>query len=89
MEYFYGDALMLICKNRGKFAILTNSFCPWMTKTAKTVPLAKWRQEIGIHNALNVESSVGDVNKFQFNSYRIKTKALYIYLFYKQKPAWK
>lgn len=81
MEYFYGDTLMLICKNGRKFAILTNPFCLWMTNTAKTVPLAKWRQEIDIHNALYVKSSVGDVNNFQFSSYRIKTKALYSFWF--------
>lgn len=77
MEYFYSDALMLICKNGRTFAILTNSFCPWMKETAKTVPLAKWRHKIDIHNVLYVKSSVGDVNNFQFHSYRIKTKALY------------
>lgn len=68
---------MLICKNGRTFAILTNSFCPWMKETAKTVPLAKWRHEIDIHNALYVKSSVGDVSNFQFHSCRIKTKALY------------
>lgn len=48
-----------------------------MKETAKTVPLAKWRHEIDIHNALYMKSSAGDVNNFQFNSYRIKTKALH------------
>lgn len=77
MDYFYSDALMLICKNGRKFAILKHCFCPWMKETAKTVPLAKWRHEIDRHNALYVGCSVGDVNNFQFNSYKIKTKDLY------------
>lgn len=48
-----------------------------MKETAKTVPLAKWRHEIDMYNALYVGRSVGDVNNFQFNSYKIKTKDLY------------